>query len=210
MLAALGVLHASAGLAQTGDLEARLGAETYRAIRPILAGAERDSLPVAALESKALEGAAKRRPPSQIAQVVTGLAHDLRVARSILREAAPGGALSGAEIVAAAEAARRGVPGEEIRALRAAVPPSTPLEIAFAVLGELVQRQVPVAEAREAIEIMLEDGVPRERMIEIPPRVDVALRVGATPGAALGSALHGIGVLRAPGQLKRPPKGRKP
>ncbi len=104
---------------------------------------------------------------------------------------------------------RRGVAPEEITALRRTAPPDTPLEIPFAVLGELVQRGVPADQARGVIEHLLASRVPQERLVEIPQRVDVALRVGAPPVAALGSALQGLGIPAPPINPGRP-RPRRP
>ncbi|MBI2073296.1 MAG: hypothetical protein HYW06_04285 [Gemmatimonadetes bacterium] len=198
---------------QTSGLATRLDQATYAALRPILEAAGRDSIPLRPLEAKALEGTAKRRPAAQIVAAVQRLAQELQQARLLLRQAAPTAPDAEGDIVAAAEAMRRGVPAEEVAALRRRVPPATSLEIPLAVLGELVQRGVPAAEARAVIEHMVNSGVPQARMVEIPSHVDVALRVGAPPITALGSALQSLGIPvppPGPGGLgpRRPPGDR--
>lgn len=188
------------------SLQSRLDAATYDAIRPVLEAARGDSVPVRALEAKALEGVAKRRPASQIVAAVSRLADELRAARGVLRGAVQGPLVEG-EVQAAAEALRRGVPASELTELRRGAPPDVALEIAIAVLGELVERGVPAGEARDVIGQLVESGLPPGRFVEIPARVDVALRVGAPPGAALASALQGMGVPRPavpPGRSRRP------
>jgi len=170
-------------------LEARLDPPTLLAVRAIIDSARRDSVPSRALEDKALEGAAKRVPPPRIVAAVRQLAADLREARALLRAAAPGAPLAEAEIVAAAQARARGVPAEEVGALRNHVPPATPLVVAFTVLGDLVQRGVAADQARDMIEQLIGAGVPAQQVAEIPARMDVGLRVGAPPLDALRSAL---------------------
>lgn len=214
-LAILAVAAASLGAqSQQDPLAARLDSETYRTVQEVMAAARRDSLPVAALEKKALEGVAKRVPGPRIAAAVRQLADALRVARQTLRSAVPDTPLADGEVVAAAEALRRGAPAEHVAAVRAAAPATTMLEIPLAVLGELVQRGVPVEQARDVIVHMVKSGVPQARMVEVPSRVDVALRVGATPVAALGSALQGLGIPApplSPGEVpSRRPGGRPP
>jgi hypothetical protein len=206
----LSLLAGSGLLGQESVIESRLDAATHAALRPILAAAGRDSLPVRALEAKALEGAAKRRPSVQIVMAVERLAAELRAARAVLRDAAPGAPIPDGEIVAAAETIRRGVSGEEVGTLKRTAPPATSLEIPFALLAELVQRGIPADEARSVLEHLIRTGVPQERMIEIPLRVDVALRVGAPPIAALGSALQGLGIPAPPIPPQRPRPGRPP
>ncbi len=199
--------------AQQSVLETRLDPATYEALKPVLDQARRDSIPLRALEAKALEGVAKKRPGSQIVAVVQRLAAELREARGLLVTAAPGMRRATAgEVVAVAEALRRGVAPGEITTLRNTTPPDTPLEIPFAVLGELVQRGVPAEQARGVIEQFLASRVPQERLVEVPDRMDVALRVGAPPVAALGSALQGLGIpmrpiTPGPRRPNRPPAG---
>jgi hypothetical protein len=184
--------------AQQAPLEQRLGPATYQALRPVFEAARADSLPLRALEAKALEGVSKRKPPAQIVAVVRQLAADLKRVRALLRDAAPQHAITDVEIVAADAALRQQVPPEDVAALWRNAPAGTPLEIPFAVLGELVQRGVPTGDARRVIEHLVSSGVPQERMIEIPQRIDVALGVGALPMAALGSALQSLGIPAPP------------
>lgn len=179
----------AAPLAGQQRLEGRLDAATLAALRPLFELARRDSLPVTALEDKGLEGAAKRIPPERIVAAVQQLAQDLRAARGLLREARPRGPISDGEILAAADAPRRGVPADEIAALGANAPPAVSLLVPLTVLGDLVQRGIPAGEARRVIEELLAAGISAEQLAEIPPRVDVALRVGAPPSEAFRSAL---------------------
>lgn len=185
--------------AQAQDvLRTRLDQATYEALGPVFDAARRDSVPLRALESKALEGVAKRRPSAQILVAVRRLASELRDARVVLRRAAPALQLSEGEIVAAADAIRQGVPPDDVATLRRDAPPAAVLEIPLAVFGALVARGVPAPEARDVIAHLLATEVPQARMVEIPERVDVAIRVGAPPVVALGSALQGLGIPRPP------------
>src|SRR5712692_8274195 len=190
LTALLGQL-ATAALAAQGrpPLEQRLDPPTLAALRPILDSAQGDSVPVKALEDKALEGAAKHVPPTRIVSVVRQLAAELRNARALLRSAAPRAVLSDDETIAAADARRRGVPATEVSALRSHVPLATVLVVAYTVLGDLVQRGIPASQAREVIEQLIGAGVPASQIAEIPGRMDVGLRVGAPPLDALRNAL---------------------
>lgn len=170
-------------------LEQRLDPQLLAELQPVFAAARRDSLPVRALEDKALEGAAKRVPPERIVAAVRRLADDLRLGRTALRQGAPALPLDDEDVVAAADAHRRGVPASEIVALRARAPAAASLLVALTVLGDLVQRGVPADRARAALVELLEAGVTTQQIIEIPARVDAALRVGAPPVEALNSAL---------------------
>jgi hypothetical protein len=183
---------------------AQRDAALREALRPVLADAQRDSVPIELLEAKAREGVAKRRPAPVIVAAVRQLAEELREARVALRAAAPAAVLAAGELRAAAEAARLGTPWADLRALRAAADPATNLEIPFAVLGALVERGVPAGDARAVIQEMLKAGVTQARMVEVPARIDVALRVGAGPIAALNSALQGLGIPVPPLPVVRP------
>jgi hypothetical protein len=189
---------------QEGPLRHRLDAATYAALQPILDAARRDSVPLTALETRALLGASRRRPGSEIVESVRNLADQLRAARRVLRQAAPAAPLSDGEVFAAAEALRRGVPAEDLARIRERAPERRTLEIPFAVLGELVGRGVPAGDARAVIEHLVVSDVPAERLVEIPARVDIALRVGAPPVAALTSALQRLGLPAPPGPPERP------
>ena len=74
---AVSALLAGNLVAQVGG---SLGPQTEALLRPVLDSAAQDSLPVSALQSKALEGSAKGRPPAEILAVVRGLADRLRLA----------------------------------------------------------------------------------------------------------------------------------
>jgi hypothetical protein len=70
--------------------------------------------------------------------------------------------------------------------------------MAMAVLGDLVQRGVPTGRALATVTTLLEDGATVDALSDLPARMDVALRVGASPIDALGSATRGRGA--RPGQ----------
>lgn len=201
----LGVLAITPVRAQERpSLESRFDAAMLAALRPILETARADSVPLRALEDKALEGAAKRVPGARIVAAVERLAAELRQARSLLRGAAPAAPISDGEIIAAAAVLRRGVAATEIAALRRDVPAATDLEIPFAVLGALVERGVPLDEARAVLEHLVASGASQERLVQILERMDAALRLGAPPVPALGSALAGLGIPVPPVQPPQP------
>ena len=170
-------------------IESRLDPQTLAAVRAIIDSARRDSVPLQALEDKALEGAAKHVPVGRIVGAVRQLSVELRDARALLRAAAPRAALADGEIVAAADTRRRAVPAVEVSRLRNHVPATAPLVVALTVLGDLVQRGIPADQAREVIEELIAAGVSAQQIADIPTRMDVGLRVGAPPLDALRSAL---------------------
>jgi hypothetical protein len=187
-----------------GTIEQRLDPQTFAAVRAIIDSARRDSVPSQALEDKALEGVAKNVPPARIVVAVHQLAGELRDARALLRAAAPGAALADGEIIAAADARRRGVPPVELSSLRGHVSSKASLVVAFTVLGDLVQRGVPAGQARDVVEQLIAAGVSAQQLADVPARMDVGLRVGAPPLDALRSALP------VPLRPVRPPPGGTP
>ncbi len=186
--------------AQGTDLASRVDDATLRAVQPVLEGVARDSLPVAALESKVLEGVAKRRPPEQIGSVVRDLAEEFRAARAVLRDGLPGRPIADGEVVAAALAARQGVAPEVLRALWASSPSEGSMEIPVTVLTELVRRGVPVDEASMVMAHVVRTAVPMQIAAQIPGNVDRAVGAGSAPGAALGEALRTLNIPAPPGR----------
>ena len=193
------VLAAPAAGQGTG-LASRIDAATLRAVQPALDAAARDSLPLTALESKVLEGVAKRVRPELIGTVVRDLAEEFRGARAMLREGLPGRHIVDGEVVAAALAARQGVAPEVLRALWASSPGEGSMEIPVTVLTELVRRGVPVDEASSVMAHVVRSAVPMQIAAQIPGRVDGAVGAGSPPGAALGQALRNLNIPAPPGR----------
>jgi hypothetical protein len=215
-LALLVGMTSTAGAQGVSPLAARLDAVTLQALTPALEAARRDSLPVRALEAKALEGSAKQIPGPQIVRAVERMGGELREARLLVMS--PGGAAPSDELViAATDARRRGVPANEVAALAHTSAPDGPLLMAMAVLGDLVQRGVPAGNALAAVTTILESGATVEALSDLPARMDIALRVGASPIDALGSATRGRGARPAqagpppapPGRSDKAPGSRK-
>lgn len=197
------------GAAQDATLRARVDAETLAMVTPVLEAAVRDSLPVAPLRAKILEGAAKNRPAGMIAQVVGRLSDDLRATRSTLRTRLPAVAIGGEELTAAALARQQGVPDDALVELWNARPPGQSLEIPVTVLAELVRRGVPAAGASALMRHVLDAGVPLDRAAQIPGRFDGAARPGVGPPEALERALRDLNI-PGPPEGRGPPPGRGP
>jgi hypothetical protein len=191
---------AAPAAAQGTDLASRVDAATLRSVQPVLDAAVRDSLPVTALESKVLEGVAKRVPPDRIGSVVRELADEFRGARAVLREGLPGRPIAGGEVVAVALATRQGVAPEVLQALLASSPAGGSMEIAMTVLTELVRRGVPVDEASTVMAHVVRTAVPMHIAAQIPGKVDGAVGSGSRPGAALGQALRTLNIPAPPGR----------
>jgi len=208
LVAALALLVPAALAAQSPELRARADAATLAIVAPLLEAAARDSLPLRALESKVLEGVAKGVPADRIGAVVSGLAQELGEARAALREQLPGVRLDDGEIVAVATAARQGVGYEVSRALWASRTGDASLEVPVTVLGELVRRGVPVDRAAEVMTLVVGTAVPLPVAAQIPGKVDGAVGAGATPGAALASALRALNIPNPPNRPTGRGRGR--
>ncbi len=185
---------------QDPDFASRLDAVTLAAVQPILDAATRDSLPVQALQSKALEGVAKNVPSGRIGQVVADLAAEFRSARSALRTGLPSQALSDGEVVAAAMAARQGIAFDVLHALWESRPNGSSLEVPVTVLSELVRRGIPIEEAASLMTHVVRTSVPLPLAAQIPGKFDGALGSGAPPAAALVEALRALNIPNRPGR----------
>jgi hypothetical protein len=196
-----------AARAQSPDFRSRIDEQTAAVVMPVLEEAARDSLPLHALESKVLEGITKRVPPERIGPVVAQMASEFRSVRAELRTRLPGVPFTDDEIVASARAVRENVPVERVAELWSARQGREPMAVSVTVLGELVRRGVPAAEAAQAMGHVVRAGVPVEVAAQIPGRVDGALGAAGNPGAALNEALR---VLEIPAPRGRGPGGRGP
>ncbi|MDH3272825.1 MAG: hypothetical protein OEN56_15910 [Gemmatimonadota bacterium] len=207
-LVALALLAPAGLVAQSPELVSRVDSETLAVVAPLLEAAVRDSLPLRALESKVLEGVVKNVPAERIGAVVSGLADEFRAARSALRDHLPDAPLRDGEVVAVATAARQGVGFEVSRSLWASRADGVSLEVPVTVLGELVRRGVPVAQAAEVMTHVVGTSVPLPVAAQIPGKIDGAVGAGASPGSALASALRALNIPNPPNRPRG--KGRRP
>lgn len=197
---------------QDTDLESRLPPEVLSAVQPILDAARRDSLPLAPLESKILEGVAKGVPAQRIVPVTQRLADELRTTRGLLREALPSAALAGGEVSGAALAMRQGVPPGQLARLWENRPAHS-LEIPLAVVGELARRGIPAEEAVEVMRHALQTGASMSAAAQLPSRMDLSMTGAPAPQAALLEALRTLGIPIPPhagGGRPGSPPGRPP
>lgn len=198
MWCAAGTAEGGGAAGQEWDAAAHLDPQILAALRTVLDAAVRDSLPLAPLESKILEGVAKGIEVDRIREVAMSLAEELRAARWGLRNVLPDAPLADTEVSAAALAIRHGVPVEGLLALWEARPPSGSLEIPLVVVGELARRGVPVDMAVETMTNILGSPVPLDLAAQIPARMDQILPTTGTPAAALVEALRSLRIPPAP------------
>lgn len=183
-------------------LQGRVDAATLAAVGPVLQAAARDSLPMDALRSKVLEGAAKGVAPERIRAATEQLAGDLRGARRFLRDELPSVRLHDGEVSAAAMTIRNGVAPEGVAGLWAVRRGEGSLEIPIVVMGEIVRRGIPAEEAADLMRHVVSTGVAMEVAAQIPGRFDGMAMRGRPPGEALRGALES---LRIPPPPRRGP-----
>lgn len=189
---------------QSPDLVARLDPQLLESVRPILEAARQDSLPVATLESKILEGVAKGVPAPRIREVSFRLADELRSARALLRASMPTVPLAGGEISAAAMAIRHGVPADRLVELWQTEPGGRSLEIPVVVVAELVRRGISADASIALMTHAMEAGTPMNRAAQIPAKLDLMLPSAGAPQAALLEALRSLGIPIPPWAGRRP------
>lgn len=166
-------------------LERAYRGEPAERIREAVERAREEGLPVEPVVDKALEGAAKGVAPPRVAAVVSGYVDRLSRGRDLL----PDGA-SGALVTAAADALRRGVPGEAVRALARTRSEETPM--ALVVLGDLVEMGVPAEPAEAVVRQALEKGHTGDELLVLPAAVRRRIRSGAPPEQAASTVAEGI------------------
>ena len=200
LLAGMCVCIPRATVGQDPDFASRLDAVTLAAVQPILDAANRDSLPMGALQSKVLEGLAKNVRSGQIGQVVAALADEFRSARSALRRGLRPLVLGDGEVVAAAMAARQGIGFDVVRTLLESRLNGGSLEVHVTVLSELVRRGIPVEEAATLMMHVVRTSVPLALAAQIPGKFDGARGSGVPPAAALVEALRALNIPNPPGR----------
>ena len=202
LVAVLGLGLAPAGAdGQSQAFRDQVDEATLTALTPVLTAAARDSLPLAALEAKALEGKVKGYPTEVIVSALERMADDFRQTRASLLGELPGRGIAEGEIVAASLARSRGVSASLLGGLMADTEAGS-MHIPVTVLGELVRQGLPVDDAVWVIDHVLAEGIPLSQVTRIPGRFDLAARNGAGGRGAAVQALQSLGI--------SPPAPRRP
>jgi hypothetical protein len=193
-------LGATASLqAQTGlqRAKAQLPRDAARMLEQTVLAAQKKGLPTEPLVDKALEGAAKRVPPSVIINAVRHKADLLTRADAALR---PFGKPAAADITATADALQRGVTVDIVKRVRSGRRNGEPVGMALHTVADLMDRKVPANVAVDVISSWRERGGKNEELRELPAAVERLIRQGASPSAA------GRSVARSPIQSGRRPQ----
>lgn len=166
-------------------------AEVYPAaavtrIEEIIVSAEAASVPSNPLVSKALEGAAKGVPADRVIAALSGYASRLSEAAGLI-----GSRQDAMDIVATADALRRGVPAPTVQQLVAAHTGS--LSVPLVVLGDLLEAGVPIDGAYEVVNSALTAEQAPEELLAIPGAIRRMVREGRSPGDAANAVGKAIG-----------------
>ena len=193
--------------AQTGlqRAKAALPRDAARALEQTVVGARKRGLPTEPLVDKALEGVAKRVPPSVILTAVRQKADLLARADAALR---PFGPPTAADVTSTADVLQRGLPVDLIRKVRAGRGKGEPIGLSLHTVADLIERKVPAPVALEVINSWRERGGQGERLRELPAEVERLIRMGVSPTAAGRSVAEAARQGRPPTPPGRP--GNRP
>jgi hypothetical protein len=158
---------------------AALDSLTRDSLDALVAEARRRGLPAEPLYTKALEGVEKGADGARIRVAVRAMFGRLEAARAAL---AP--AVSGAELVAGADALALGVPSTTLHQLRELFPGRS-TAVPLGVLAQLVSRGVPVKQAEAAVFGLLRRGGGSQQLLVLEHSVTDDINLGMTPDAAL-------------------------
>jgi hypothetical protein len=197
--------------AQTGlqRAKAALPRDAARAFEQTVVGARKRGLPTEPLVDKALEGVAKRVPPSVIVAAVRQKADLLARADAALR---PFGPPTAADVTSTADVLQRGLSVDLIRKVRAGRGKGEPIGLSLHTVADLIERKVPASVALEVIHSWRERGGQSERLRELPAEVEKLIRMGVSPSAAGRSVAEAARQGRPPtppGKPGNPPTSRR-
>ncbi len=183
LLGLLCLLVATPVAAQSGlqRAKAALPRDAARQLEQTVAAARKRGLPTEPLVDKALEGVAKKVPPSVIMTAVRHKVQLLANAHAALR---PYGPPTAADVTATADVLQRGMSTEMVKQVRAGRRRGEPVGLSLHTVADLLERRVPPNVAIEVISSWRERGGRNEELRDIPLEVDKLIRMGATPSAA--------------------------
>ena len=199
-LAAL-MLAAIPARAQDARLQSRMDADTYAIVRSVIDSARKAGLPTRAIEDKALEGASAGAAGPVIISTIRAFTSQLgTVAKSLGRSATPD------ELRAGVGALDAGVPSRDLARLHnAADPKDRSIATALTVLGDIVVRGVPVANASNLVLSMLRARVKDPELLDFARAVRSDISHGADPSTAASARARGT-ILAFGVSKERPPR----
>lgn len=171
--------------AQDRRLEEAFSGSTLAALSAQLDSAEEAGLPREPLVQKALEGRSKGADADLILAAVSSLRNRLQTARTLL-----GGHADDASMVAAAAALQLGAERQSLsRVVSEARPEAVPM--ALVVLGDLVKRGVPLAQASDAVLSIGRGGADASAFARYRQLVEEDIQTGVAPSTAAEVRMRG-------------------
>jgi len=167
-------------------LERGLSQETTARLREIIQRAEREGVPPELLQRKVNEGLSKGVRGPRLEQAIEAYARRLVAARRLA-----GDDVMSDVLVAAAEAAERGVPPDRIRAFLRANPNPHRSVVGLRVFGDLLDAGVPAGEAARGVNASLDRGLRGERLLALSAAVRRRIARGEEPSSALRAEIDG-------------------
>jgi hypothetical protein len=148
-----------------------------------------EGLPTEPLVQKALEGGAKRvTTPGIVAAVATSVAQ-LREARDLLVAAGDAPPATPVEITTIAWALRRGLPKPVVQRIVAALP-NAPRAAALHAVADLAAHHFPPDSAADLIIAAIQQGLQRERLLDVSAAAVHEVQRGHTRAEALAIVRH--------------------
>ena len=184
-----------AALAALAQLDEKLSPELAQKVRSIVTEATNRGLPGLAIANLALQGVAKGRSGEEVRAAAEAFARDLAGSRAAFSQA--GRVPDPSELEAGAIAMGLGVDGQTISYVARNADRSGPLAVAVAVLGALVDANLPVGIARDAVLKRFNDGADNTELVEMPGEAGRMIAAGMRPsevGLALASQRLGGGM----------------
>jgi hypothetical protein len=176
-----------AGLAaQDPRLAARLDKTTLAAVTAVIDSARTAKLPTAPLVDKALEGAARGSEGGRIINAVHQLSARMATARGVL-----GTSASADEIKSAATALDSGVGERDLARIHTACG-KRPVTMSFAVLTDLIGRNVPIPTATNVVLQLARSGVKDPDFALFQRNVRADIDRGADPSVAATTRARGL------------------
>lgn len=176
-------------------LRAVLPADVADRIIALATDATRRGLPGQAIAERALEASARGRNARVASSAAEAFARDLAETRDAMRRA--GRTPDVSEVEAAATARELGVDGATISALASQAPSGRSLAVPLAVIGTLVNRGLPSADALKAVLARLQADASDANLLAMPGEEGRGLGEGyksGDVGRALSAAGRPLGV----------------
>ncbi len=167
-------------------LDGRVPAAAVTAVDSIIARAAADSLPVEALEEKALEGGAKHAPAERIVAAVAAEAERLRAARELLRRAGVPAAESAVEIRMVAAGLSRGLSPHVVERIVTGVRPGSPAHALHAV-ADLAAHGFEADSSATVVLAAAAAGLSGVRLLDVAAAAEHEVQRGRTRNDALAA-----------------------